>query len=195
MTNKSKQKPKLVTSWKQMLTLLLAFIIPFSVITILFNIFLSDYVVPSASMETTLMTGDQVFAYNLQSTWTPERGKIVVFTDSLGWLKNEPKYSNPQFLVKRVVGLPGDTIMCCDAQGALVINGYSYPETYTQGVNPTFPLQTVPEGHIFVLGDNREVSADSAYHIQDGTQFIDIKNVKSIPFLRYWPLNTWSGLN
>lgn len=121
---------------------------------ILFNVIFIHGVVPSESMESTIMTGEFLFSNKLAYTFSePRRGDIVVF-------KN---LDEPTLLIKRIIGVPGDTIEFFN--GNVYINGCKLVENYTQG--KTYQLKNdrnkfvVPEGNVFLLGDNRENSLDS----------------------------------
>ena len=149
------------------------------------------YTVPSGSMENTLMNGDRIVAVEVG---TFHRGDIVVFKDPGGWLAGEEATSEQpgpvrnffekirvlpdsktDHLVKRVIGMPGDHVQCCDAQGQIMVNGYSLDERAylhaTDGVTD-YPSQIqfnvwVPADTIFVMGDHRSDSYDSRYHLCD----------------------------
>lgn len=164
------------------LSLLIAFLLPFVIVFTLQFFFFKTYFVPSASMETTLMTDDKIWATALIN-YTPERGDIVVFKDDKKWFNQE----GDQYLVKRIIGLPGDTVECCSPDGRIIINGVPYSEPYVVGENEPFDPQTVPEGHVFVLGDNRMYSADSRAHIASGDQFIDEKSLDAKVWAVWWP--------
>jgi len=135
--------------------------------------------VPTGSMEQTVEIGDTIVAWR---PGEPERGMIVVFRDDLGWLTpGEPApmwkrvlswvkilpNQDDQFLVKRLIGLPGDHVSCCDTQGRLSVNGQALDEPYlyyaTASVAQRHFDVVVPSGHIFVMGDHRDRSADSRY--------------------------------
>ena len=180
------------------------------------------FYIPSPSMETTIMPGDRVLV-NKFSPWfgaTPQRGQIVVFQDPGGWLTGTEvtgASSNPivrgikdtftfvgllpgqQDLIKRVIGLPGDVVKCCDAQGRITVNGVALNESdyIYPGAAPSeqsFDV-TVPAGHIWVMGDNRGDSADSRYHMNNGSDgTVPISDVVGHAFVLIWPPNRVGGL-
>ena len=131
--------------------------------------------IPSGSMIPTLEIGDRVLVNKFIYRFTePERGDIVVFRS----------VDNPdEDLIKRVVGVPGDEIAV--RRGRLILNGEPQKEPYT---NKNFPDRsfyartTVPEGHVFVMGDNRGNSADSRVFGP-----LPKKNIEGEAFLRFWP--------
>lgn len=109
------------------------------------------------SMSPTLHSGDVV----LYDRWTaPARGDIVLLSDRQGWSGEVGAV-----LVKRVVGVAGDVVACCEAgSGRLLVNGEPVDEDYAGGARPggDIPFRvTVPEGAVWVMGDNRPASADS----------------------------------
>lgn len=131
--------------------------------------------IPSESMVPTLEVGDRVLVNKFIYRFTePERGQVVVFES----------VDNPdEDLIKRVVGLPGDTIAVRD--GTLFVNGEPQKEPYTNKAVPdnSFYAPTeVPEGNVFVMGDNRTNSADSRYF-----GFLPKENIEGEAFLRFWP--------
>lgn len=140
--------------------------------------------VPSASMETTIMTGDRLFAEKVSYHFEdPKAGDIVVFSD--------PQVPS-RVLVKRVIATEGQVVSMSD--GVLYIDGVAQSEPYVTG--ETYPLsQTagnvsisypyiVPEGEVWVMGDNRENSSDSRYF---GS--IDENTIFGKAVFTYWPLN------
>lgn len=124
------------------------------------------YSVPTGSMAPTVRPGDRVLAQKVSGA-DVRRGDVVVFKDKL-W-GGEP-------LVKRVVAVGGDVVACCDAQGRLTVDGKPLEEAYVKGGDAekgggaasldTFSTR-VPAGKLFLLGDNRAVSEDSRFHLED----------------------------
>ena len=135
--------------------------------------------VPTESMVPTLQVGDRFLANKFVYHFTdPERGDIVVF-DSVDEDVDEA-------LVKRVVGLPGDVVRV--EGGTLFVNGEPQDEPYLNtdvvpDLTPPYGPTTVPEGKVFVLGDNRGNSGDSRFF-----GFVPTETVKGEAFLRFWPL-------
>jgi signal peptidase I len=160
------------------------------VLSLLIKTFLlRSFFVPSGSMLSTLQIDDRIIVNELVPNVVPiERGDVVVFKDPGGWLgpvSTKPQTpfeaasdwflsafgvtapDSSQHLVKRVIGIGGDHIVCCSANGKLIINGKEITEPYLdKGVKPSekkFDV-TVPEGSIWVMGDNRGNSEDSRFH-------------------------------
>ncbi|MFF3291141.1 signal peptidase I [Streptomyces sp. NPDC003023] len=118
------------------------------------------YTVPTASMAPTVEAGDRVLAERIDGDEV-RRGDVVVFSDSQ-W--------GDLPMIKRVVGVGGDEIACCAGNGRLTVNGKAVEEPYLlQGDEPASENFTasVPEGHLFLLGDERMGSLDSRSHLQD----------------------------
>ncbi|MER6981058.1 signal peptidase I [Streptomyces carpinensis] len=121
------------------------------------------YTVPTSSMTPTIGMGDRVLAQRVDGGEV-HRGDVVVFRDK-NWVQNAP-------VVKRVVAVGGDTVSCC-TQGKLTVNGKQIDEPYLKGgvaEIKNFPTVKVPEGRLFLLGDEREGSLDSTAHLDDATQ-------------------------
>lgn len=153
------------------------------------------YAIPSGSMENTIMPGDRVITTHLSPRPIAlRRGDIIVFKDPANWLANEGATHNSDRLIKRLIGLPGDTVECTGGGAPIVINGVPIDESayLKPGVEPSrsaFSV-TVPAGRLFVLGDNRANSADSRAHTNDGAQgLVPVSDVEGVAFVRYWPLN------
>ena len=184
--------------------ILYALVIAFLVKTFL----LRGFYIPSGSMEQTLQVNDRVFINVAGSYFSePKRGDVIVFKDSQGWIPSTQKTSSPlkdalsfagilpdtssNFLVKRVIGTPGDVVES-DGTGKIKVNGVEITEPYLYPGNPPSELAfkvTVPAGKYFVMGDHRSNSADSRYHISDGTAFISKDDVQGNVFVVAWPLN------
>lgn len=216
------QNPVLAFIWDLAIIILIALVASWGVRTFLFR----SFYVPSESMVSTLEVNDRIIVNNLYpNVFGLERGDIVVFKDPGGWLSGNNSSTststsaNPlaalgegiatlfglgtqesnDYLVKRVIGLPGDHVACCDADGRLQINGVSIDETYLDAdVAPS--LQTfsvdVPQGSVWVMGDNRSRSADSRAHISDPTHgFVPLSNVVGRAVVVSWPSSRWTFLD
>jgi signal peptidase I len=118
------------------------------------------YTVPTGSMSPTIGAGDRVLAERVDGDEV-RRGDVVVFKD--------PNWANAP-VVKRVVAIGGDTVACC-TQGRLTVNGRQIEEPYLPAgeaaASFAFPTVTVPEGRLFLLGDERAGSLDSTARLQD----------------------------
>lgn len=173
------------------------------------------YQIPSESMTDTLQVGSRI-AVNRVPGWGKqvERGDVIVFQDTQGWLQGESgepgrfgglwqalgfvPSGGQQMVVKRVVGVGGDTVACCDDQGRLTVNGEPVDEPYVlEGTVPSdveFEI-TVPEGTYWVMGDNRDNSADSRYHWENGgNPFVPRDAVVGRAEWQIWPLSNWARL-
>jgi signal peptidase I len=165
------------------------------------------FIIPSPSMESTLLVGDKVV---VQKVTDFHRGDVVVFADPGGWLRNQQGHergtvgkafefigvlpdTSTGHLVKRVIGMPGDKVICCDKQGSVTVNGQALDETPylyrdaagKQVVSAVKFEVVVPKDRLFVMGDHRAESADSRCHLSDvaagtrkgETAFVPIKFV------------------
>ncbi len=136
---------------------------------------LEAFRIPSESMVPTLLVGDRVFVNKFIYRFTePERGDVVVFESVNG---------GEEDLIKRVVGLPGDSIEVRD--GVLFVNGERREEPY---LNRRFPDSgfygptTVPPNHLFMMGDNRPNSRDSRFFGP-----VPFENIEGEAFVIFWP--------
>jgi signal peptidase I len=178
------------------------------------------YFIPTGSMQNTLAIGDKVLVnkivYHLRSI---HRGDIIVFNGQGSWNPGPaPKTPNPADrlyhaiiglfgappgqtdYIKRVIGLPGDHVRCCNAQGLVTVNGVALHETsyLFPGNSPsTTPFDvTVPAGQLWVMGDHRLVSYDSRGHQGfPGGGSIPEKEVVGRAFWIVWPPSRWRVLN
>ena len=193
--------------------------LPFLVIVALVvSLFIKTFLVqffyiPSGSMENTLQVKDRVAVNKVPFISNSiHRGDVVVFRDPDNWLPEIVDYAtnkyllmaksalvavgvlpNPakQYLVKRVVGVAGDRIVCCTKDDKLSINGVEVDEPYIFSGNKasemTFDV-TVPEGKIWVMGDHRSASADSRYHQEDINEgFVPVSKVTGRVVAVIWP--------
>lgn len=177
------------------------------------------FFIPSGSMEQTLLVGDRVLVTKLApGPLDVHRGDVVVFKDPGGWLPaQEPGPSGwratvtsvltyvgllPQdsgeHLIKRVIGLPGDTVECCDEEGRVLVNGVPVDEPYlAAGASPSeieFSV-VVPDDRLWVMGDNRQNSQDSRYNQgSPGGGSIPTENVVGVAFVTVWPVDRWGAL-
>ncbi|MFF2850460.1 signal peptidase I [Streptomyces sp. NPDC058001] len=153
---------------------------------------LQPFEIPSSSMEPGLHIGDRVLvnkvAYRFGSE--PRRGDVVVF-DGTG-------YFGDADYIKRVVGVGGDRVVCCDSQGRIEVNGRSVDETYLhRGDTPSqVPFDVVvPDGRLFLLGDHRSNSSDSRDHLgSPGGGMIPVTAVVGRADWIAWPLARWMSL-
>lgn len=183
-----------------------------------------SFYIPSSSMEQTLVENDRILVNELVPGVVPiSRGDVVVFRDPGGWLSPsiEPPVSPLQaaidsalslvgltapdsndHLIKRVIGLPGDHVTCCTPLGQAEINGNPIDEPYVklpegvQAVSATPFDVVVPQGSLWVMGDNRYNSADSRYNTdKPGGGFVPISNVVGRAVLVTWPVQQWAWLD
>lgn len=198
-----------------------ALVLSFAIKTFL----VQSFYIPSGSMEETLAIGDRVMVSRLAPEPVDlQRGDIIVFLDPGGWL---PPYQAPdrgpvgnaitaglttigllpsdtgEHLIKRLIGLPGDHVVCNDdcasSGGPVKVNGVDITETpyimpgNTPSGNRAFDV-VVPDRMLFVMGDHRQNSADSRYNTsKPGGGFVPVHNVVGTAFATVWPLErmTW----
>lgn len=173
------------------------------IIVLLIRIFLLGfYVIPSGSMMNTIEPGDRVITSKLTpKVFDLKRGDVVVFKDPDHWLRQEDSSKlGGDYLIKRLIGLPGDTVACEGPGKPITINGVAIDESayIRPDVDPSsFAFNvTVTEGHVFVMGDNRANSADSRYHQGDSSHgLVPISDVVGVGLAKYWPLNRIGGLD
>jgi signal peptidase I len=171
------------------------------------------FYVPSGSMIPTLQINDRILASKLTGSGVV-RGDIVVFTDPGGWLPPAVPQSGlggavrggltfigllpsdaDDNLVKRVIGLGGDRVACCDKQGRITVNGQPLDEPYLApgGTEQVEFDVVVPEGRMFVMGDNRGHSEDSRFHLQVAEGSVPLADVVGPVFATVWPISRWEG--
>ena len=171
------------------------------------------FYVPSQSMENTLMPNDRILASKLSSRFGGvDRGQIVVFRDPGDWLDASQKASpggvagvlewvgllpsnTGDDLVKRVIAVGGDHVRCCSTDGRIVLNGVPLTEPYVKPGGTSDDVRfdvMVPQGSLFVMGDNRNASADSRYHLNDNQGTVPLDNVVGRVVLTVWPFSAFS---
>jgi signal peptidase I len=182
------------------------------------------FVIPSGSMEQTIRIGDRVIVDKL-SPWfgsRPERGDVVVFRDPGGWLRADEiadivdesavtrgikdglafvgvlPSADEQDLIKRVIAVGGDRVVCCDTGGRLTVNGTPLEEDYLYPGDAASVKRfevTVPEGSLWVMGDHRSRSADSREHRDGpygGAVSEDLVVGRAVAVA--WPVGRWARL-
>ena len=189
------------------------------VVALLVSLFIKSFLVqfffiPSGSMQTTLEINDRVAVNKVAFiSKTIHRGDIVVFRDPDHWLSDPTKTKesailtkikdglvavgvvpNPakQHLVKRVIGVAGDHIVCCNNQKKITVNGKPLTEPYIfKGDSPSesnFDV-TVPAGKLWVMGDHRGASADSRFHQDDINKgMVPVNKVVGRVVAVVWPI-------
>ena len=177
--------------------------------------FLHFFYIPTGSMENTLQVGDRIAVNKFGALFSEiKRGEIVVFGDPDNWLGQAPDDQNSgligqgknllitigvvpdpakQYLIKRVIGVGGDTVICCDDQDKLQVNGKSVDEPYVyendKASESNFNV-TVPEGFIWVMGDHRAASSDSRFHTNDvNSGMVPLSKVVGRATFIVWPVS------
>lgn len=201
-----------IPAWLEFPLLIIgAFLVAFVVKTFLVQAFY----IPSGSMEDTLQVGDRVLVNKVVYHLRPvERGDIVVFDGTGSFITGEvvePDRSPVEIagrllgeivglapprdtdFIKRVIGVGGDRVVCCDADGRITVNGIALDEEdYLYRKNPPSkqPFDVlVPEGTMWVMGDHRSASADSRAHMGDpGGGFVPVDRVIGRAFAVVWPV-------
>jgi signal peptidase I len=200
--------------------LVVAILVSFLIKTFLIR----SFYIPSASMEQTLEINDRIIVNQLEPAIFPlSHGDVVVFRDPGGWLPPQSEVEQPPLvaalewllsivglaapdsndhLIKRAIGMPGDHVACCNALGQMSVNGVPLDEPYVKlpsGVAKVSDLDfdvTVPDGYLWVMGDNRYNSRDSRYNTdKPGDGFVPLGNVVGRAFVISWPLDRWGWLD
>jgi signal peptidase I len=213
------------SAWLFARDLLIIFVVALLASVLIKTYLVRSFFIPSGSMENTLQVDDRILVNQLEPGLIPlERGDVVVFQDPGGWLPAVAEaQKNPvvaaldwvlegvglaaddanDHLIKRVIGLPGDHVACCNAFGQMTVNGVPLDESaylkLPDGVSAVsqegFDV-VVPEGSLWVMGDNRYNSADSRFNQdQPGRGFVPIDNVVGRAILVTWPVDHWTWLD
>jgi signal peptidase I len=221
---RSVMRRKEMPLWQELPLLL---IVAFCLAVLIRTFLVQAFYIPSGSMQSTLEIKDRVLVnkvvYDMRD---PLRGEIVVFRGTEDWAPEVTEAVSNTFLaklgrtigdlvgvsrpgerdfIKRVIGLPGDKVACCDAQGRITVNGVGIDEPYiAEGFNSDlsqppiagqctsrrFAEVTVPAGEMFVMGAHRSVSQDARCQ---GT--VPIENIIGRAFVVVWPSDRFTGLD
>ncbi|WTY48188.1 signal peptidase I [Micromonospora sp. NBC_01412] len=208
--------------WQELPLLL---IVAFCLAVLIRTFLLQAFFIPSGSMEDTLLIGDRVLVNKVvYDVRDPLRGEVVVFRGTDGWVAQQVPEPEPGIagkfartigglvgvgrpgekdFIKRVIGLPGDRVKCCDAQGRVTVNDIPLDEPYVIRNSPLdlppnprecrsrrFAEVVVPPGQIFVMGDHRLVSQDARCQGP-----VPIDNVIGRAFVVVWPSSRWASLS
>ncbi|ATG52591.1 signal peptidase I [Brachybacterium vulturis] len=190
-------------------------------IAVLVKTFLiQPFYIPSASMNPTLLENDKILVSKLSpGVFDLHRGDVIVFEDPDDWIPGDAT-ENPtprvrvmmllslvglapdpsqDHLVKRLIGVGGDHVVCDSEGAALEVNGVTLDEPYISPETPACQAAfdvTVPEGKVWVMGDNRYASADSAWHeIRGDGGFVDESDITGRAEVIFWPISSWHRLN
>jgi signal peptidase I len=217
-----REKRKNMPLWQELPLLL---VVAFCLAVLIRTFLVQAFYIPSGSMEETLLVGDRVLVNKvLYDVREPARGEIVVFRGTDNWAPENQSDTNAGFFaklghtvgdlvgisqpgekdfIKRVIGLPGDVVACCDVNGHVTVNSYALDESsYVTEDSPLevppsprecrsrrFDPVTVKPGQMFVMGDHRVVSQDSRCQGQ-----VPITNVIGRAFVILWPSGRWDWL-
>jgi signal peptidase I len=193
------------------------------VVALVVSLFIKSFIVqfffiPSGSMENTLQIDDRVAVNRLPFISNDiKRGDVVVFRDPDNWLPAADMETAPfviakakaalvavgvlpnpakQYLVKRVVGVEGDRVICCTTTGKITVNGQEMIEPYIFAGNVPSDMNfdvTVPKGKLWVMGDHRGASADSRFHQDDINKgFVPLNRVTGRVLAVIWPIKNIS---
>ncbi|WP_234992775.1 signal peptidase I [Varibaculum vaginae] len=204
--------------WLMIRETLMMVVVALAISAIIKAFLLQAFQIPSSSMEQTLQINDRIIVSKLVPKYRQlNRGDVIVFQDDENWLKRDANTPSPSIagkimiwvglrpddshnhLVKRIVGLPGDRVQCCDTNGRLKVNGVSVDESgyINPGSAPSlikFDV-TVPAGKLWVMGDNRSNSEDSRFHMKEPSKgFVSVDQVTGRAFSIMWPITRVSTI-
>ncbi len=183
-----------LTGWREV-PLLLAVAVAVALLVRAFVV--QTFYIPSGSMEHTLEINDRVLVNKLVYDFrSPRRGEVIVFTSPVSW-RTGPDETD---FIKRVIGVGGDHVVCCDANGRIMVNGVALDEPYLDNdagagapASPDPFDATVPAGRLWVMGDNRFFSGDSREQYlrthDPVASTITVSSVIGRAFVLFWPLS------
>lgn len=206
--------------WSSILEYALTFAVALVVAVLIKTFLVQPFFIPSASMRPTLMEQDKILVSKLHpGVLDLQRGDVIVFEDPGTWVGSDPSAPlskrdqvskalsfvglapdpSQHHLVKRLIGVGGDHIVCKERGGAMTVNDQVLNEPYIATGNgacqTTFDV-TVPKGKLWVMGDNRFNSADSADHYARGESgFVDESLVTGKAVLRFMPFDRFGTLD
>ena len=210
----AREKKRIHPFWRGFREIVVIVVVALALSALIRAFLLQAFYVPSPSMEQTLRPGDRIIASKITTELSGvSRGEIVVFKDPGDWLPDPPPPSDDwrsqirraltfigvlpsdtgDDLVKRAIGIGGDRVACCDAEGRIVVNGVPLDENYIVG--PTDQVRfdvTVPKDSIFVMGDNRGNSRDSRYHLDVNDGAVPEANTVGRVVLVLWPFDRFA---
>lgn len=173
---------------KELLGYLIPILVAIAIATLLNKFVFINARIPSGSMENTIQVGDRIVGYRLAyNNATPQRGEIIMF--------EHPDHPDEpdNILIKRVIGLPGEKVKIEDAK--VYINGELLEEDYLkeEWVNNVGPYEyVIPENCYYVMGDNRNTSADARTW---KNPYVSEDLILGKAVFRYWPFNALGGIN
>lgn len=212
---RNKRSPSRPSSpWRAVREIVIIVVLALALSALVRAVIVQAFFVPSSSMEMTLQPSDRILAIKPR-IGPVHRGEVVVFKDPQNWLPEPiaPEGWRGDFiqaltfigvlpsdsgkdLVKRVIGVAGDRVACCDEDGRIVVNGIPLNEDYIIG--PTdqvrFDVQ-VPADSIFVLGDNRGDSRDSRFFLDQANGSVPSENVVGRASVIIWPIQRLAVLD
>ena len=215
-------RPRSRSTWRFLRDVLVIFLAALALSFLVKTYLVRSFFIPSGSMEHTLEIDDRVLVNELVPALVPlHRGDVVVFADPGDWLgplEAATPATGPLdqilsfvglgpddgtgYLIKRVIGLPGDTVTCCNDFGQMSVNDVPLDEPYitvlpgeTRASRDDFTA-TVPNDSLWVMGDNRYNSQDSRYNRdKPGEGFVPLDNVAGRAAVISWPLSRWTWLD
>lgn len=221
------RRPRKSSGFRFVRDIVIIFLVALLISFLIKTFLIRSFYIPSGSMENTLQVNDRIIVNELVPKVQPiKRGDVIVFTDPGGWLSGGEQASgesstNPvvdgvqwfltqvglgtadsdDHLIKRVIGLPGDKVACCNDFGQMTVNGVPLDEPYTKlpaGVTRESENDfsvTVPAGSLWVEGDNRYNSADSRLQTNTPSKgFVPESAVVGRAFVITWPSSRWGFL-